>query len=125
MRLVRDPAFCERTNITVLRYDNWVRDESYRRQILKQLSLTARKIDIPEVSTFGGGSSFDGLSKQQDPSAMQTDQRWKLMLEDAQFRQMMSLCLSDAEFRALYLDEYPDSAPQLIDALDLSPASVA
>jgi hypothetical protein len=77
------------------------------------------------VSTFGGGSSFDGLSKQGDPQAMETSERWKLMIETPQFRQMMLLCLSDDEFRAVFADEYPDSATKLMDALGLPAVQTA
>jgi hypothetical protein len=125
MKLVRDPEFCEKHSITVLRYDDWISDEAYRRKALKAFSLTAKKIDIPEVSTFGGGSSFDGLSKQGDPQAMETSERWKLMIETPQFRQMMLLCLSDDEFRAVFADEYPDSATKLMDALGLPAVQTA
>ncbi len=43
-------------------YNKWYQDDNYRLEILTQLKSDYKEIGIPNLATFGGGSSFDGYS---------------------------------------------------------------
>jgi hypothetical protein len=114
---VQDSNYREKHNLKIIRYDDWATSADYRKTLLTDLELPGTTVDIPEVSTFGGGSSFDGLSKQSNPNQMKTTQRWVPMLELPQFNKVIRLLLDDPEFCKALETAFPDSYYALTDTL--------
>lgn len=52
-------------------YNKWFASEGYRHKILHTLGLPCTDLSLPQVTTQGGGSSFDGLRYKHTPHNMQ------------------------------------------------------
>lgn len=60
-----------------INYNKWKDSEEYRKLIAKQLKINFTDKGLQEVSSIGGGSSFDRLTYKNQGTFMLTDQRWK------------------------------------------------
>ena len=63
-------------------YDRWKDNPAYRRQLAEQLGLRFTDAGLNTVSRHGGGSSFEGQSKDGRASEMQTTDRWRHFIDD-------------------------------------------
>lgn len=73
--------FIRKTNILsnpiCLNYNSWVQSIAYRKSITDRVGCCFTDDGINEVPTFGGGSSFDGETYQNNAQAMQLNERYK------------------------------------------------
>ncbi len=83
----------EATNVTnflsnkiVINYNQWFISESYRRSIANSLHLPFSDEGLEKVLSFGGGSSFDGVSKNEQAQQMKVLNRYQDYLENELFR---------------------------------------
>lgn len=76
----------------LISYNDWSRDEGYRRGIAHALGLRFTDATINEVARCAGGSSFDGLRYDGNASRMPVLSRWHAYKDDPAF-----LALFDAE----------------------------
>lgn len=60
-----------------INYNKWKDSEEYRKLIASQLKINFTDKGLQEVSSIGGGSSFDQLNYKTQGAFMLTDQRWK------------------------------------------------
>lgn len=95
-------------------YDSFYADEAHRRQIIDHLGLEPRMLDLPEVSTHGGGSSFSGV-KITDPTQLAVAQRWLMFKDNPYFMHLMALVWSNDDVREMCLTHFPETC----GALDL------
>lgn len=72
--------------LVLIRYNDWVRDRDYRRQIAQDLGLSFTDAGVQSVSKCAGGSSFDGLRYDGRADRMNVLQRWKHFRDDPQYR---------------------------------------
>ena len=86
-------------NLVTIRFDRWLTDISYRRQLAQQLSLPFCDQGLRAVSTFGGGSSFDGTRFNGQASNMNLRRRAD-DLPSAE-RGLLDQVLQDEELRKL------------------------
>ena len=75
-----------------INYNKWFTDIDYRKQICKDLDLIFTDYSINDVSFFGGGSSFDGLSMNNCASKMKVNERWKRFRQDPYFIYILKQC---------------------------------
>ena len=91
--------------LNVIHYDKWCVSSDYRKGICKKLDLTYTNAGFKDVSSNGGGSSFDGIRFDGKADKMNTLDRWKEYQYDDLFIAMLDafpdvIRLSDKEFRA-------------------------
>jgi len=70
-------------------YNQFIKDEPYRRKIEKDLNLPETDKGINIVSGRGHASSFDGFKFKKRGYKMQTATRWKLMMKDKEYVRFM------------------------------------
>ncbi|MFV3077179.1 hypothetical protein [Niveispirillum fermenti] len=84
-RLVLDGC----TPLRPVLFNRWVGDAGERAALSAALGL-ARSPEVPAaISPIGGGSSFDGLSRDGRAATMDVLRRWPVMLDDPLFRFLM------------------------------------
>lgn len=66
-------------------YNQWVTDVTYREKIAAKLQITFTDEGKSEVTNFGGGSSFEGLSSAQQAENMDVLNRWQQFQDDEIF----------------------------------------
>lgn len=113
--LIHDQAFLDTHKIVPVCYDTWFGDSEYRKTILTRLDVEHRDVSLPEVQSYGKGSSFDGMSKRKDAAAMAVHERWKEMLDSESFRLILKVLLMDADMVSS-LKKY---APDTLDLMQL------
>ncbi|MGP1383520.1 MAG: hypothetical protein ACTS2F_08155 [Thainema sp.] len=75
----------------IIRYNSWFSDESYRQSIAEQMGLDFSDAGFDEVVRAGGiGSSFDGTDFSGKASEMEVLTRWKHLVDNSLFREMIS-----------------------------------
>jgi len=73
-------------NILLINYNRWFTDEGYRRGIADRLGYVYSDKSLERVSSFGGGSSFSGLSMNGSGRQLKVLERWKKFQNDPQFK---------------------------------------
>lgn len=92
--------------VTVVKYDRFVLDHAYRRQLARELEVPVRpaaEAALQEVPAFGGGSSFSGTV----PSADLRDavfERWRHFVDDPHYLAIAQ----DPELAALATALFPE-----------------
>lgn len=79
--------------VTCISYDRWCRDDAYRADLLGELGLEAQDNGLGAVQPYGGGSSFQKDAK--GAEELQTDQRWRQMVTDAEYQSVLHLAARD------------------------------
>ena len=69
-----------------IRYNDWFRDEAYRRTISEQLGFDYTNEGLNEVRGYGGGSSFTGQEFDQQAQKMDVLNRWRHFKDDEMYR---------------------------------------
>jgi len=81
-------------------YNRWLLDPQYRERLADRLSINASR-PPSEITSFGGGSSFQDLSKGGESAAPRLLQRWKAYADDRLFCALVNHpCFSD-----IFMDE--------------------
>ncbi len=78
-------------------YSHWFRRPEYRRELAARLGVNATDAGLHVVSSFGGGSSFDGRSLSGKAQEMKVEERWKAYADHPLMR---DIC-GDAQVRTL------------------------
>jgi len=79
--------------LTWINFNHWRKDSGYRAQLATSFGLkNSPKIDA--VSSFGGGSSFDGTTHDGNAQEMQLDTRWE-QLDDELYAQYLAVLAMD------------------------------
>ena len=73
----------------IINYDSWYKDQSYRKNIARQLALDFDDAGRDVVPEFGGGSSFDKLDYQDKASNMKVNERWKQLQGNVTFEDVL------------------------------------
>lgn len=73
----------------VISYNQWNKSAAYRHAIALQLGLEFSDKGFSYVSSYGGGSSFDGQSFQGAAKGMDVENRWKVFAEDETFQSLI------------------------------------
>ncbi len=89
-------------------YNSWFTDQAHREALSRDLGLVPSDAGLERVSTIGGGSSFEGVSRDGSAQTMDVLDRWREMINDQLF---LFLLLADDEAlplsRALFGGEEP------------------
>lgn len=81
-------------------YNRWLVDPHYRERLADRLSINAAQLPN-EITSHGGGSSFQDLSRGGESAAPRLLQRWKAYADDRLFRALVAHpCFSD-----IFMDE--------------------
>ncbi|MCL4767793.1 MAG: hypothetical protein KJZ80_16320 [Hyphomicrobiaceae bacterium] len=81
-------------------YNRWLADEHYRESLAERLSISPAR--LPDaITSFGGGSSFQDLSKGGEGAAPHLLRRWKRFADDRLFRTLVT----HPHFCGVFLDE--------------------
>lgn len=96
-----------------INYDRWMARPRYRGRILQELGLPRRDNTLGRVQPYGGGSSFQ--KEAEDATELQTDQRWRDMVNDPSFQIVLLAASQDAELVALMHRLMPKDA-EMLDA---------
>lgn len=81
---VGESSILRNTKVTI-NYNAWCKSLEYRQEISKNLNLTFSDAGFGYVSSYGGGSSFDGQSFQGDANKMDIENRWRAFQADEAF----------------------------------------
>jgi hypothetical protein len=68
-----------------INYNQWLVDVNYRQAITERLQIPFDDSKKDRVANFAGGSSFDGLSYQQDGHKMDVLSRWQIFRDDPEY----------------------------------------
>lgn len=68
-----------------INYNQWLTDVNYRQAITERLQIPFDDLKKELVANFAGGSSFDGLSYQQEGQKMDVLNRWQTFREDPEY----------------------------------------
>jgi hypothetical protein len=98
----------------LVRYNDWIGEEAYRREIVETLGLEFHDEGRDRVAACAGGSSFDGRAYCGRPEDMDLLDRWKHYADDPSFR-----ALFDEQLVA-FSDEIFGVVPGTDDLLDPS-----
>lgn len=88
----------------LVRYNRWVADAAYRRELADALGLEFCDAAIGRVPSCAGGSSFDGLKYDGRAARMDVFGRWRHFVADARYRRCFDsqvLAMSRAIFGAM------------------------
>ncbi len=80
-------------------FDEWVKSASYRQRIYQKLAIAIKDEELGKVSSFGGGSSFDGVDLDGRAQNMKVLSRSE-QLNDAESN-LLSTTMNDAELKDL------------------------
>ena len=75
-------------NFILVSFPLWVKDKEYRKELAKKLNLNFTDSGLKEMSSFGKGSSFDGVS--QDIDKLDVLGRYRLYEEDQEFIDLLT-----------------------------------
>ncbi|MEO1683059.1 MAG: hypothetical protein AAFS06_07335 [Cyanobacteria bacterium J06631_12] len=84
---VGESQYLKRNRICV-NYNRWFADEDYRRELADRLDIPFTDAGIDKVTSFGGGSSFDGTGLSGKARAMDVTSRWQTFADDPVYRQL-------------------------------------
>jgi len=93
-------------------YDQFYVDEGHRKQILDHLGMEAQTLDLPAVSSHGGGSSFSGV-KIADAAQLQVEDRWLHFKDNGYFVNLMGLIWANDDVREMCHTHFPDASARL------------
>jgi hypothetical protein len=96
-----------RCPVTVIKYDQFVLSEIYRRQLAKDLKfevLPATELGLQDVPAFGGGSSFTGTRRTENHQAL-VFERWRHCVDDPHYQALVQ----DPELTALGSALFPEN----------------
>jgi len=87
-----------------IKYNDWCVDPDYRKQITIDLGLHFTDAALNQLSIFGNGSSFDGMKHIKTAHLMNTNERYKQMLDNKDYQQILKdndhiLQLSESIFK--------------------------
>lgn len=91
-------------NKVVVNFNSWCRSRQYREALAQRLELDFTDSGFDEVTSFGGGSSFDATLYSKRAQAMAIEQRWKKSKESPEYLRLfddpllLSLALQLFEF---------------------------
>lgn len=101
-------------NRLLISFNRWTRDPDYRTRIGQQIGLHGNPAEpYASVLPAAGGSSFDGTSFDGSAEKMRIHDRWRAMLGDERFRQLMLETPLLDEARGAFAAE-----PEVVKALD-------
>lgn len=106
-------ADIDRRDVISVCYDRWCSDEEYRAALLAQLGLAVQDNSLGEVTSYGGGSSFQKTT--QSAQELQTDSRWRQMRDHAVFKATIDAAAQDPVLIAAIGEKYPFDAAVLTD----------
>jgi hypothetical protein len=75
-------------NRLCINYPRWFQDKPYRQSIAQYLGLPFTDAGINSVTSFGGGSSFDGKEMDGQASRMDVNNRWRQFAENDEYRNL-------------------------------------
>jgi len=88
----------------LISYNEWVRSQSYRRQLAEELGVRFSDRAFGRVDDTAGGSSFDGTRFRCAAAKMKVFDRWRVFLQNEHYRRIFDqemLRLSEAIFGPL------------------------
>jgi hypothetical protein len=77
-----------RHNKVVVNFNHWCRSRPYRQALAQRLGLEFTDSGFDEVTSFGGGSSFDATLYSKRAQAMALDQRWKNCRHNSDYQRL-------------------------------------
>lgn len=75
---------------TFILYNNWFQNRDYRKNIVKKLGLHFTDMGLEHVPHNGSGSSFDGMTRDTQASTMNVTTRWKHMMQEGVFHDVLN-----------------------------------
>jgi hypothetical protein len=100
----------ETKTFTAISYEKWGTDADYRADILDKVSVEAVDLSLGNMTSAGGGSSFN---RSQDVDTISSSNRWGKFVDDADF-QRMAISLRDADTKNLIKSRFPEDAAELL-----------
>jgi hypothetical protein len=89
-------------NKTIVNFNQWTNDQNYRKIKSEELGCDTFLPEWNQVSSFGGGSSFNFLSYKENANKMAVLERWEEYQNNEQYRELLKdkelLKLSDSIF---------------------------
>jgi len=73
-------------NVICANYNEWFVSSDYRIELARQFGVTLDGAPFQDVSSIGGGSSFDGTSMDGRAQEMKVLERWKVCRDDPSYR---------------------------------------
>ena len=70
-------------------FNKWVRDKEYRREVAEKLGLEFTDSALSQLSPFGGGSSFSGMTYLKSANSMRVNDRYRGMAGDADYERII------------------------------------
>lgn len=101
---------------TYVSFNEWFTSLSARSAIARDLDLEPSDRGLNSVSSFGLGSSFDGVNLDGRAQEMDVLGRWRQMLEDPLFRFLLVADPDALEFSRALFGEFPFTREVLLDA---------
>lgn len=77
-----------RYNKVVVNFNSWCRSREYRESLAQRLGLEFTDSGFDEVTSFGGGSSFDATLYSKRAQAMAIEQRWRKSRANPDYRRL-------------------------------------
>jgi hypothetical protein len=97
----------QETRVAIL-FDEWVKSSSYRQFVYQKLGIAIKDEELDKVSSFGGGSSFDGVDLDGQAQNMKVLSRSE-QLNDAELN-LLSATMNDTELKDL-IDQMQATEP--------------
>ena len=70
-------------------FNKWVGDKEYRREVAENLGLEFTDAALSQLSPFGGGSSFSGMTYLKSANSMRVNDRYRRMAGDADYERII------------------------------------
>ncbi|MDY7004752.1 MAG: hypothetical protein SWX82_12550 [Cyanobacteriota bacterium] len=77
-------------NKVCINYNQWFADVEYRRQIADKLQMEFSDTGIDKVTSFGGGSSFEGKQFDGKATSMDVLNRWQKVADNPRYRELFN-----------------------------------
>ncbi|MDY7004753.1 MAG: hypothetical protein SWX82_12555 [Cyanobacteriota bacterium] len=77
-------------NKICINYNQWFADVEYRRQIADKLQMEFSDTGIDKVTSFGGGSSFEGKQFDGKATSMDVLNRWQKVADNPRYRELFN-----------------------------------
>ncbi len=87
-----------------INYNRWSQDRAYRQSLIERIGVPFTDAGRDTVLHWGGGSSFEGRSKDGRASEMKTNERWQHFQDDDSYWQL----LDDPRLLALASQLWPE-----------------
>ena len=92
------------SDTTAIFYDQWGADRAYRKKILDAVGLEAKHLELGDMTSAGGGSSFD---RDQQVETISTAKRWTRYVDDPDFLRLAKSFL-ESEAAHPIKERFPD-----------------